>query len=275
MLPNLSISNIAWDIGIDDEVGNLLVKYGIQKIDIAPTKYFNPSSAITDCEIYKIKQKWKKFDIEIFAFQALLFNTKDLNIFANSSVRKKMLYHLQRICILANKIGAEVLVFGSPKNRYIQDISITEARDIAISFFYKLGEIAKEQDVVVCLEPNPECYGANFMTNTKDTLEIVSSINHPAIRLQIDTGAITINREDIAGLFNSCKNYIGHYHLSEPYLATLSDQNSIHQQVASLAFNSNKSCTLTIEMSEANLKSPLEDIEESLKLSKSILRGLT
>ena len=42
-----------------------------------------------------------------------------------------------------------------------------------LNFFRRLGDIAQEHDVILCLEPNPICYQANFMTNSLETVEVV------------------------------------------------------------------------------------------------------
>jgi D-psicose/D-tagatose/L-ribulose 3-epimerase len=85
--------------------------------------------------------------------------------------------------------------------------------------------------VVICLESNPICYGANFMTNSPETAQVVEQIAHPAIRMQLDTGALTINGEDPATVLEDYAPLIGHVHASEPDLLPLGDGGTDHGKV--------------------------------------------
>ena len=93
-----------------------------------------------------------------------------------------MLQHLSSVCRIGAGLGATRLVFGSPKNRDRTGLSDQQARDVAVPFFRRLGTIAQSYGVVICLEPNPTCYGANFMTTSAETAQVVEQIDHPAIK---------------------------------------------------------------------------------------------
>ncbi|MEY4616739.1 MAG: hypothetical protein RJB66_1699 [Pseudomonadota bacterium] len=226
----ISISNIAWDTNEDEIVAQLLQTEGIDAIDIAPGKYFpNPREA-SDSEILKVKNWWASQKIEIVGMQALLFGTSGLNIFGSDESRELMLLHLESICRIGGLLGATKLVFGSPKNRDRSGLSEDQTLTLACSFFAKLGNIAHKHGVVMCLEPNPPCYGANFMTTSEETAKIVTLVNHPAIRMQLDTGAIAINQEHIQTVVSQFKSFIGHIHISEPNLIPIGDAQTNHHE---------------------------------------------
>ena len=71
----LAISNIAWDITVDEAVAELLNRYGVDAIDVAPGKYFPQPANATLEEMNAVKAWWSKRDIEITGMQALLFGT--------------------------------------------------------------------------------------------------------------------------------------------------------------------------------------------------------
>ena len=219
----LAISNIAWDISEDEEIATLLKKYDVDAIDIAPGKYFPDLGSATEADIAKVKQWWVDRDIEITGMQALLFGTEGLNVFGCKEVQDSLLEHLTKVCRIGSHLGASRLVFGSPKNRDRSGLTDQEALEIAIPFFRKLGDIAQSYGVLVCLEPNPKSYGANFMTNSLDTASVIRSINHPAIKMQFDTGSLAINGEDPDVVLQNCAPLIGHVHASEPDLLPLGD----------------------------------------------------
>ena len=268
----VAISNIAWDAEEDDLIAELFSQYGIDAIDVALGKYsLNPINA-SDNDIIKLRNYWAERGVTITALQSLLFGTHGLNVFGTSIVKDRLLDYLSKICQIANKLGASCLVFGSPKNRDRTGLSDSQAADEAIKFFRRLGDIAQTYNVITCLEPNPECYGANFMTSSLDTLAIVKQVDHPAIRMQLDTGAIFLNKEPIKLVLDAAQPYIGHIHVSEPNLLTLGASGMDHEYFANHIKNECKLKLVTIEMLASKNVPNLLSIERALKLVTSIYR---
>jgi sugar phosphate isomerase/epimerase len=132
-----------------------------------------------------------------------------------------MLAHLQHVIRLSGVMGVRALTFGSPKNRDRTGVPEAEARMTAASFFRELGSTATEANVLFCLEPNPAAYGCNFMTTTLEAADIVRVVDHPNVRLQLDTGTVIANGEDYAAIVPAVADIVGHVHASEPNLPTL------------------------------------------------------
>jgi sugar phosphate isomerase/epimerase len=260
----IAISNIAWDAADDEAVAVLLNKYEIDAIDIAPGKYFpNPNNASLE-NITGLSDWWHQRGISITGMQALLFGTSGLNLFAAKETQDAMLSHLAAVCRIGAGLGATKLVFGSPKNRDRFDLDDKIAQEVAINFFRRLGDIALQNDVIVCLEPTPICYGANFMTNTADTAIIVAAVAHPAIRMQLDTGSLVINGEDSCQVIKDYAKLIGHVHASEPDLVTLGGGDTDHAMVAESLSAYLPEQVVTIEMLPAKKGSNLDAIERAL-----------
>jgi sugar phosphate isomerase/epimerase len=246
----ISISNIAWDTSEDGVIASLLNRYDVGVIDIAPGKYFPDPGRATDQEIERIKKWWAVRGIKIVGMQALLFGTVGLNIFASLEVQEAMLLRLREVCRIASGLGAKHLVFGSPKNRNCAGLSECEAMSVAVPFFRHLGEIAFSYGVVICVEPNPACYGANFMTNSAETLRVVKEVAHPAIKMQFDSGSLSINHEDPKQVLQDCASFIGHVHISEPGMLPIGDGGVDHSTIADYLERYLPNHTATIEMLE-------------------------
>ena len=227
----LAISNIAWDIAEDEAVAALLQRYQVDAIDIAPGKYFPQPTKATAAEMLRVRDWWGTRGIEITGMQALLFGITGLNVFGPPEAQDAMLQHLTAVCRIGAGLGAKRIVFGSPKNRDRSGLTDQETIDVAVSFFRRLGDIAQSYGVLICLEPNPTCYGANFMTTSAETAQVVEQIAHPAVRMQLDTGALTINGEDSVTVLQDCAPLIGHVHASEPDLLPLGDGGADHAKV--------------------------------------------
>ncbi len=268
----LAISNIAWDIAEDASVAELLGKYGVDAIDVAPGKYFPEPANAKDEDISKVRRWWADHGIEITGMQALLFGTTGLNVFAESKRQDAMLAHLQAVCRIGAGLGATRLVFGSPKNRDRTGLSDAEALDQAVGFFRRLGHAAQEHGVIVCLEPNPIRYGANVMTTSEETAHVVAAVGHRAIRMQFDTGAVTINGESPEDVLVTSAGLIGHIHASEPDLVPLGDGVTDHRLMHKKLQQHLPDHVVSIEMVATKEEPHLRSIERALTCAVACYR---
>jgi len=256
---SISISNIAWAENNNVEMCKILNDNGITRIDVAPGKLFRDISSVKMDEIKRVKYWWNQRGIELVGMQSLLFGTTGLNLFAENSYL--MLDHLENICEIASGLGITKLTFGSPKNRDRLSFNEEQARNIAAFFFRRLADIADSYEVVICLEPNPVDYGCNFMTTTSETAAMVSEVDRPSIRLQLDTGAMFMNNENITSTIEKYSNLVGHIHISEPKLSAINPENNSHTEVSESLKRFLPSRIYTIEM----LSGDLIQINNSLK----------
>ena len=270
----LAISNIAWDPVEDDTVAALLRRFSIDAIDIAPGKYFPDPPNATESQIADVKNRWSERGIEITGMQALLFGTTGLNVFGPPEVQAAILHHLTAVCRIGSGLGAHRLVFGSPKNRDRSGLSDQQTIDEAVSFFIRLGDIAQSFGVIICLEPNPTCYGANFMTTSSETAQVVSKLEHPAVKMQFDTGALAINNENPDGVLNDHAALIGHVHASEPDLVPLGDGKTDHGRMAAALESFLPHHIVSIEMVATKNESHPLSIERALGVATRHYRGV-
>lgn len=263
----IAISNIAWEVSDDESVAALLRQYRVDAIDIAPGKYFPDPRQASLVDIIRVREWWAQRGIEITGMQALLFGTNGLNLFGGPAVRIALLAYLDAVFRIGAGLGATRLVFGSPKNRDRTGLSDAQTETMAVEFFRQLGDCASVHGVQVCLEPNPPCYSANFMITSAETVAVVRQVAHPAIRMQLDTGAITINGEAAEQVIADYAPLIGHIHASEPNLAILGDGGCDHHAVGRALKAILPDCLVTIEMLAAQQEPPLHAIERALQVA--------
>lgn len=263
----LSISNIAWDPAEDAAVASLLQRAGVDAIDVAPTKYFPQPGQASAHDIAAVRHWWAQRGIAIIGMQALMFGTEGLNLFGAPAVQQAMLAHLSEVCRIGAGLGAGRLVFGSPRNRDRAGLDDEAALAIAIPFFRRLGDIALQHGVCICLEPNPGRYGANFMTGAADTMRVVAQVGHPAIRMQFDTGALAIDGADPMAVLALCAPYVGHIHASEPDLVALGDGATDHAAMAAAIERYLAGYPVTIEMLASKTEPHAAAIERALAVA--------
>jgi D-psicose/D-tagatose/L-ribulose 3-epimerase len=273
----LAVSNIAWDPAEDAAVAALLRRYGIDAVDLAPGKYFPQPAAAQDAEIDAVRSRWADAGITVTGMQALLFGTTGLNLFGPPAVQQAMLDHLRAVCRIAAGLTASGelarLTFGSPKNRDRAGLDDAAADAVAVPFFRRLGDIAQAAGVIVCLEPNPQRYGANFMLTHAEAARVVAAVSHDAIRLQLDTGALTIQRESASDVLAAHAALVGHVHLSEPDLLPLGDGGTDHAAAAAALRAALPAQVLSIEMLATRDEPHLSAIERALRVAQAHYAG--
>ena len=264
----LSISNIAWEPNEDKKVFDLIKKYGFSGIELAPPKLFKDLSNVSDTDIQTYLEYMKPFKFKFPAMQSLLFGKPELKIFDESRV--DTLIYLKKIIDLAQKLDVKVLVFGSPKNRFVGDMDNQEAQEIAIDFFRELGEYAHSKDRYFCIEPNAKEYGCDFITNTDEAIEIVKAVDSKGFKLHIDSAVIAMNGENIKDALTKALPYTEHFHISEAFLELITTNKTNHEEFFKILKELKYDKWVSIEMKNNVINSNVEAVDRSLKFVSKI-----
>lgn len=217
----LAISNIAWSLDEDEEICRLLKQYDVSGVEIAPTKIWSKPLEASDEEIAAYARFWQSRGIKVSSMQALLFGRSDLTIFGTPAKRKETLEYLKGIIRLGGRLGAEALVFGSPKNRLIGNLDHGQALEIAVDFFREIGRTAMDHDTTFCIEPNPVVYGCDFITTSAAGRELVAKVDQAGFGLHLDAAGMTMSREDLESELERSIPGLRHFHISEPHLQAI------------------------------------------------------
>jgi sugar phosphate isomerase/epimerase len=263
------ISNIAWEPALDIEVAKLLTRLDVNFVDVAPSKYFDLSKEADLSEVANIRQRWENSGLPIRGMQALMYGST-LNLFGPPIEQEDMLKWLERVCIFADLLGATYLVFGSPKNRKRGSLPIDLAGQMALEFFCRLGKIAERYGKIICLEPNPPDYGSDFLVTVEETTEFVDELNHPNIKMQLDSGALAMDHENPESIRRVPEFLVGHLHLSSPNLAPLHLAAETTASYMRLALQAAPHRPPAIEMLTSRPELALSEIEKSIKFVKEL-----
>lgn len=227
-MSKIAISSIAWSNEEEAEVANNLAKNGLKYVELAPTKIWQDPTKATDQEIKSVLDFWENHGIKVVAFQSMLFGRENLKIFSDEKTRQMTLDFLKEFIVLANKMGVSVMVFGSPKNRQKDTMSLKEANQIAVDFFRELGKTAKENNVYFCIEPNPTDYACDFITNSKQGVDFVREVNSDGIGLHLDIAGMTLAGDDIYQSIIDNSDVLKHFHISSPFLGDVNDSSEVN-----------------------------------------------
>jgi sugar phosphate isomerase/epimerase len=227
-----AISNIAWDIAEQNSVFQLLSSYAVAGIEVAPTKIWPEWQGASEPAARQVRADLAAKGFMIPSLQAILFGKPDLRVFGSAESGQALLDHLGTVAALARGLGAKVLVFGSPKNRDRGALSPAEAFIRAVPFFREAGSICATAGVTLCIEPNPEGYGCNFVTRWREAADLVEAVAHPGFGLHLDTGCIHMGGDDPVEAISACAAVMCHLHVSEPQLLGFSAPVVDHGRVA-------------------------------------------
>ena len=217
----LAISRLAWRPDEDEGVASLLDAHGITGIELVPTKRWPDLSSIPQDEIADYRRYWNDRGVEIVALQAVLFGREDLTLFGSQGKRDEGIEYFTSVFRMARTLGARVIVYGSPRNR--QGVNGRDPAVIAIAedYFRRLGSVARQHAVSVCIEPLPVAYPCDFITTTREALRLVDRVNESGFGLHLDSASLYAGDEDVLEALAAARGRIEHVHLSEPGLASV------------------------------------------------------
>ena len=274
-----AISNLAWDCSEKKIAYEILLRNNVEGLEIVPGLFFNtckdpfkPSQSQVQLAIKEIQT----FGLKLVSMQSILYNKVDALLFGNTFQLDLFKSAMNDAIQLANRLEIPNLVFGSPKNRFVPNgMNRNSAFECFEEVFNNLGNLAKKNGTSISVEPIPEEYGNNFLRFHSDTLKIIKKINHPNIKLNIDTGAIILNKEekDSFKIFNTSTDFIGHVHLSEPNMLPAPQELKNTQKLVDVLRRNFYKAWISIEMKPNSSKNRMLILESCLRRAKKIIEN--
>lgn len=221
----LAVSNLAWRPEEAERAYALLAEEGVGGLEIAPTLAFPDAAdplAPDASELADFLRRTGRRGLATVSMQSLLFGRDGARLFGTEAARAEFEDGIGRAVALAGRLRIPNLVLGSPVQRRIPEgVARPDAERIARDALRRLGDRAQAAGATLALEPNPAAYGANFLVTLEEAFAFVEAVDHPAVTLNFDLGALRLDGEEHRAerLFRRCAARISHVHLSEPHLA--------------------------------------------------------
>ncbi len=195
---------------------------GYQGLEIAPFTLGNSPHLLQSPAKKEYRRMAQDAGIRITGLHWLLLVPEGLSVTSQDhSVREKTLEVVRRLVELCADLGGEVLVHGSPKQRWIED---QQNRDEAVKrakdFFAVAAEAAGKAEVVYCIEALSKTE-TNFINSISEAVDLVQEIGNPALRTMLDTKAALITEaEPIPTLLERWvpSGMIAHIHVNDSNL---------------------------------------------------------
>ncbi len=262
----LAISNIAWGAEDDENIYDMMVRYGYKGLEIAPTRIF-PTDPYGDLAR---AEQWSgdirtRYGFYIPSIQSIWYGRQE-RLFGSRREQEILVRYTEQAVGFAAAIGCRNLVFGCPKNRSIYPAAReTVDSKMAIHFFRHLGNYAASKGTVIGMEANPRIYGTDYINDTHSALGLIRQVGSDGFRLNLDVGTMIQNGEDIGELKGNV-GYIQHVHISEPGLEKIKER-GVHRRLSRLLEKERYPGYVSIEMKRPNGSL---DIEATLQYVKEV-----
>jgi D-psicose/D-tagatose/L-ribulose 3-epimerase len=245
---NLSVSNIAWPVEVDEQAMALVRNAGIAAVEVAPTRIWPDWIGASAASAAEVARDFARRGFRVSSLQAILFGKPECQLLGSDKDRESLLDHLALCADLAVGLGAECLVFGAPKNRVLCGKSEADAFQIASEFFRTAGAYFHARSLYLCLEPNPPEYGSEFVADSVQASRLVRAVDSGGFRLHLDTGCMCLAGEDPVHAIRANADILRHFHVSEPFLGSFDHPAVAHRQVSKALEEISYSNWVTLEM---------------------------
>ncbi|MBM09223.1 MAG: hypothetical protein CMF69_06565 [Magnetovibrio sp.] len=197
----------------------MLSEIGFEGLEVAPSRIWpNTWEKLSLRQVDAYRHEIEACGLSVVGLHSLFFDQPLLGMFKNSNVRAKSLDFLVHLSSVCRDLGGHTLIYGSGRKRGILDQK--DALNIAISFVEEYVRKTEDHGTCLCFEPLGK-KDTDFINSVYDAKAIVTQINHPALKIQIDAKALVENNEVSSDVFEDCANQLVHYHANEPGLTEL------------------------------------------------------
>ncbi len=221
----LAMSNIAWSAQERIDAYAILADAGITGLEIAPGIFFHEAADpfVPDAVVARTAlSEAADAGLALVSMQSLLFGVTGAHLFEGAEARAVFERGMVRAITLAGRFGIPNLVFGSPVQRRVPDgLAMEDALAEATAVFRRLGDAAAAAGTRISIEANPVAYGTNFLNTLEEADAFVQAVDHPAIALVLDLGAMHMNGSftGVPARLAALVPRLNHVHVSEAGLA--------------------------------------------------------
>jgi sugar phosphate isomerase/epimerase len=186
-----------------------------------------------------------------------------LQLFGSLDEQTALENHLIGMARLAGILGAQVLVFGAPRNRLRGALSEDEAITQATPLLRRVAAVMHEHGCALCIEPNPPRYGGDFVRTSTEALRLVRAVDHVGFGLHLDTGALTISDASDEEVVDAAR-HARHLHISEIDLVPVGAGTVDHARLGTLIRGAGYDRWASIEMRAVPDESLLAVVQQAL-----------
>lgn len=204
-----------------EKIFDYCAEVGYEGVEIAPFTLAESAYDISAERRAEIRAAAEKAGVQIIGLHWLLASPPGLYISTpDDALRQKTEDYLKEICALCADFGGEILVFGSPNQRSIQDgWSSRKTWLRMVDVFKRVADVAAEKGVYLLIEPL-NTKETNLVVSMLDGVEVVEAVGNPHFKLHLDVKAMSADLQRTAAetLIAEGNKHLYHLHVNDPNL---------------------------------------------------------
>ncbi len=262
-----AVSNIALTAHDHTDELRRLPALGITGLEVAPSRVWSETwhgLRAKDVEAYR--RAADDAGPTIVGLHSLLFDHPELGLFEGPEVRAATLDFLVHLSEVCRDLGGRTLIWGGGRRRGA--VPAPDALAQAVDFCRTLTRRIEDHGTCYCFEPLGPC-DSDFINSALEALALVTAVDHPALRVQLDAKALVENDEVDAATFEAVAPMLVHVHANEPGLAVLGSSGAVDHAAIGRHLNAiGYDGFVSIEQRMMNSTDPLADVA----LSAAVVR---
>ena len=270
-MPKFAVSNIA--LNAFDHAAELerLPELGLQGLEVAPGRVWRdtwPGPAPQQVEAYR--RQAETASLKVIGLHSIFYDHPELGLFRDRETRSRTMDFMEHLSAVCRDLGGKTIIYGGGRRR--NNTPLDEATKEAVGFLGELCRRIEGHGVCYCFEPlGPQ--DADFINSAFESLDIVNSINHPALQVQLDAKALVDNNEAEPATFRAVAKHLVHFHANEPGLGVLGVSGAVdHAAMGRMLDDIGYDGFVSIEQRMLNEADPLADIARSAAVLKECYR---
>lgn len=192
---------------------------GYDGIEIAPSTFVQDVADFSLAQRDEAVKTASEVGLEIVGLHWILVGPDGVHLTtADEAVRERTSQYLIELANLCGDLGGKVMVFGSPKQRNVEEgMSYEQAFDNARGVIEKALPVCEARGVELLMEQLAPAE-TNFCQTVEQTTALIDAINHPNFKLILDTKAMVDEAKDRPEIIREYSRYLHHYHANDPNL---------------------------------------------------------
>lgn len=190
----------------------LIADAGFEGVEIAPFVFADSVCDLGMSDRVEIRSAAESAGLQIVGLHWLLVSPAGMHVaHADVEVRSRTADYLRELTIFAADLGADRMVFGSPKQR---SSDRNDRLELMIDTLTPAVREAEERQIVICIEPLP-LDETNFINTMDEAAEVVRAFNSDSVSSILDVKSALSETEDVPSLIANYQSIIRHVHLND------------------------------------------------------------
>lgn len=199
-----------------EEVCRFVAETGYDGIELAPFT-FAPSVEELGPEARRgIARTARDAGLEVVGLHWLLVSPPGLHINSpDPELRRRTAEYLRALVHFCGDVGGRVMIFGSPKQRWVEEGTPREqAWEWTAEAYRSVMPDAAARGVTLCMEalPPPE---SNFIETAAEAAQMVGSVDHPNFRLMLDVKSMCAEERPVPDIIREFCPLVEHFHAND------------------------------------------------------------